>query len=120
MQKVHRLNFFMKYHYKEPDVNVRVYGIEIVLNNHPVYESGTLYLENGRSIIVTQRHFKDKACYWGSVDPGIANGIYLSPNFPKFFQENAREMDPPIFPLRKIMWELRMKPLKREAWEDYF
>ena len=110
----------MKYHYKEPDVNVRVYGIEIVLNNHPVYESGTLYLENGRSIIVTQRHFKDKACYWGSVDPGIANGIYLSPNFPKFFQENAREMDPPIFPLRKIMWELRMKPLKREAWEDYF
>ena len=110
----------MKYHYKEPPVTVPVYGMEIVLNHHPVYDSGTLYLEDGKGIIITQQHFKDKACFWGAVDPGIANSIYLSPNFKKFFEENARETDPPIFQLRKLMWRLRMKPLQREEWEDYF
>lgn len=99
-----------------------VYGMDIILNKHPVYQAGTIYLEDGKGLIVTQQHFYQdmKSCWWGAVDPDIANSIYLSPNFRDFFMKNARADDPPIFQLRKLMWKLRMKPLKREEWEDYF
>ena len=111
----------MKYYYQKPDICVRVFGEPIDLN-HPVYHGGTLYLERGRGIIVTQKKFdtKRKECSWDAVDSWIANDIYTSPNFAEFFISNATEKDYPIFELRKIMWALRMKPLKKEDWELYF
>lgn len=117
----------MKYHYEEPDIVVPVYGTIIELPDHPYYKYGTLFLEDGKGIIVVQQHFSrhseelnSKYCYWGSVDPAIANDIYLSPYFKKFFMNFAKEKDYNIYQLRKIMWSLRMKPLKREPWEDFF
>ena len=111
----------MKYYYQKPDICVRVFGKPIALD-HPIYKSGTLYLENGRGLIVIQKHFESevKECYWGSVDAWIANDIYTSNNFPEFFFRNALEEDYPIFQLRKLMWALRMKPLRKEEWELYF
>lgn len=93
----------MKYYYQKPDICVRVFGEPIDLD-HPVYRGGTLYFEHGRGIIVTQKKFdsKRKECSWDAVDSWIANDIYTS------------------FELRKIMWALRMKPLKKEDWELYF
>ena len=111
----------MKYHYQKPDISVPVYGKNIKLE-HPVYAYGTLYLDYGRGIIVTQQHFDqiNKKCIWSYVDPDIANDIYLSPNFLKFFKDHATSEDFPVFELRKLMWALRIKPLPRESWEDYF
>ena len=113
----------MKYHYQKPDITIPVYGELVTLHDHPVYKYGTLFFENGKGIIIVQQNFiksDDKYCYWGSVDSAIANDIYLSPRFPEFFKTHATKSDYPIFQLRKLMWALRMKPLPREPWEDYF
>ena len=111
----------MRYYYQKPDICVKVFGEPIPLD-HPIYKGGTLYSENGKSLIATQKKFNKitRECYWDSVDLWLANDIYLSPNFRDFFYKNARETDYPIFELRKLMWELRMKPLKQEEWELYF
>ena len=54
----------MRYFYQKPDIEVKVFGEPIHLK-HPIYESGTLYLENGKGLIVTQKHFdpERKTCY---------------------------------------------------------
>lgn len=90
--------------------------------DHPIYKGGTLYFENGKGLIVTQKHFNSdcRECSWGPVDFWIANDIYTSKNFPEYFFLNASEKDYPIFELRKLMWALRMKPLPKEDWELYF
>ena len=117
----------MKYHYEPPDISIPIYGKTILLNEHPFYHSGTLYFENGKGIIVVQQHFSrhseipdTKFCWWGPVDAAVANDIYLSPYFKKFFMQFAKEKDYNIYQVRKLMWSLRMKPLKKEPWEDYF
>ena len=112
----------MKYYYEPRPQPVRVFGKPIVLEDHPIYRGGTLYFEHGKGIIVVQKYFSSewKSCYYDRVEYGIANDIYLSPNFSEFFHENAKESDYPIFELRKLMWTLRMKPLKPEDWEKHF
>ena len=112
----------MKYYYQPQSQSIRVFGRPIVLEDHPIYRGGTLYFEQGKGIIVVQKYFSPewKSCYWDYVDYGIANDLYLAPKFYEFFHQNATEEDHPIFELRKLMWELRMKPLRKETWEDYF
>lgn len=115
----------MKYHYKKPDITVAIYGSRYSFGGkHPAYSYGTLFEDGGKGIIVVQQHVatteKGKMCYWGEVDPDIANRIYLSPNFKKFFEENATAKNYKIYQLRKLMWALRIKPLKRLDWENYF
>ncbi|MBQ9250672.1 MAG: hypothetical protein IJ179_09945 [Oscillospiraceae bacterium] len=111
----------MKYYYEPPQIIVPVYG-EVVTLKHPVFQSGTLYFERERGIIVVQQYFDidKKACQWKAVNPGLANDIYLSSRFHEFFLEHATEENFPIYQVRKLMWALRMKPLSREPWEDYF
>ena len=111
----------MKYYYQKPDICVRVFGQPISLD-HPIYRGGTLYFENGIGLIVTQKKFdkERRECYWDAVDTWIANDIYTTSKFPEFFKSHATREDPPIFELRKLMWALRMKPLKKEDWELYF
>jgi len=112
----------MKYFYEPQPQSVRVFGKPISLEDHPIYRGGTLYEEHGKGLIVVQKKFSPewKSCYWDYVDYGIANDLYLSPKFPEFFKSNATESDYPIFELRKVMWMLRMKPLKKEDWEEHF
>lgn len=111
----------MKYYYQKPDICIHVFGTPIHLD-HQIYKAWTLYLENGKGLIITQKHFDldRRECWWGTVDTWIANDIYTSKNFPKYFSQNASEKDYQIFELRKVMWALRMKPLKPEEWEKYF
>lgn len=111
----------MKYYYQKPELCVQVFGRPVSLD-HPVYKSGTLYSENGKGVIVTQKHFsaETRECWWGAVDVWIANDIYTSKNFPEWFFRHATETDYPIFTLRTLMWTLRMKPLPKEDWEAYF
>ena len=112
----------MKYYYEEPEVKIPVYGETIHLSDHPAYSFGTLFRDGDRGIVVVQLKFlpAHKIARWAEVEPEIANDIYLSPNFKRFFELFAREAPYPIFQLRSIMWQLRMKPLKKEEWEIYF
>ena len=109
----------MKYYYQKPEVTTPLYG-ETVILEHPVYKIGTQFIQNGRGLIITQKRFTAKYFYWDAIDPWLANDIYLHPKFPEFFREHATESDYPIFQLRKVMWALRMKPLPKEFWEEYF
>ena len=111
----------MKYYYQKPDICVHLFGEPISLD-HPIYKAGTLYLEDGKGLIVTQKKFDAdrRECYWDAVDSWIANDVYISKKFPEWFFLNATETDYPIFELRKTMWALRMKPLPKEEWEQYF
>lgn len=92
--------------------------------NNPLYNSGTLYFENGKGMLVIQLHFneRDKSLYWGPIDPWLVDDIYNQSNFLEVFNKIASEKNSRgIFPeikVRKLMWELRMKPIKREFWEN--
>lgn len=109
---------FMKYFYQKPEMTEQIYG-ETVILDHPVYKIGTLFLQNGKGLVITQRRFLAKYVYWDALDPWLANDIYLHPKFRQFFEIHATEEDYPIFQVRKVMWSLRMKPLQKEFWEDY-
>lgn len=61
--------------------------------------------------------------YWGVVDRQLANDIYISEGFDDYFEKFSGREKCGIFPtvqVRKLMWALRMKPLKREYWEKDF
>ena len=65
-----------------------------------------------------------KSFWWGSIQPGLANDIYMHPSFYEFFKTHAscKDADGGYFTItvRKLMWALRMKPLKKEFWEVYW
>jgi len=84
-----------------------------------------LYFYNGIGFGVIQQRYDpvSRHTWWGEIDPSIANDIYLSKGFLDFFRENARKDKHglfPAYPVRKIMWALRLPPLKREPWETDF
>lgn len=92
--------------------------------DHPRYNRCTLYLSsNGLGLAVIQQHFdkETKHTWWAEVDPWIANDLYLSEGFRAVFDSIAKVCDErgiyPTIELRKLMFKLRMKPLKREDWE---
>lgn len=109
----------MKYYYQKPDLYFRLYGEHIDLD-HPVYKAGTLYLQEDKGLVVVQQKFELGYSFWDSLDQWLANDIYLNSNFPEYFAKNCTEAPYPIVQIRKLMWALRMKPLKREFWEEYF
>lgn len=112
----------MKYHYKKPEEWVG--AGEIYICGHPLYNRCTLFKKNGRGIAVIQEKFNPikKTRWWSSIEPWIAGDIYLSPGFKEFFEEHASEPDPkglyPTVTVRKLMWICRLKPLKKEVWEE--
>lgn len=77
------------------------------------------------SLIVIKRVFNPitKTVYLDALKPDLATDIYLNEGVRTFFQTNEKAAEDgiyPIFEVRKFMWELRMKPLKRENWEKFF
>lgn len=96
-----------------------LYGERVILD-HPVYKIGTQFIQNGRGLIITQMRFTAKYVYWDAIDPWLANDIYLNPKFPEYFEEKATDENYPIIPVRKVMWALRMKPLPKNYWEEFF
>lgn len=116
----------MRYHYTpSTDRMVKDKGIKIVSYkcDHPLYNRCTLYFTNGIGLAVVREYFNqiNKHRWWGEVDKELAEDIYRSEKFEKFFQKFAGPKDNDmIFPtisVRKIMWQLRMKPLEKEIWE---
>lgn len=109
----------MKYYYTKSENEQPIYGEKVILNDQ-IYKLGTLYFQDEKGLIVVQKRFTSKYVYWDSLDNCLANDIYLNPNFPSYFNKHAKPIDYPIIQVRKLMWALRMKPLPKEPWEDYF
>lgn len=114
----------MKYYYEKPDVWI---GAGVIFScKHPIVRKCTLFQIGEYGLGIVQNHFdvRRKVSWWGPIEPWIAGDIYTNKNFIDFFEENAAEMDEtgnyPIFPVRRVMWALRMKPLRKEYWEDIF
>jgi len=113
----------MRYFYEKPSSWLNV-G-EIYNCDHPMFNRCTLFRDGGRGIIVVQEYFNPikKARWWSSIEPWIANDIYLNSNFKVFFEQHAEKADAdglyPVFKVRNLMWELRMKPLRKEWWESF-
>lgn len=58
--------------------------------------------------------------WWGPVDPALADDIFENKNFEQVFYKNAREKENGLYPtmeVRKLMYDLGMKPLKRRFFE---
>ena len=79
-----------------------------------------------KGLAVIQQRFNEKsrATFWGPIDPWLTDKIYLHKGFLEYFRENAKRKNKdglyPTVTVRKLMWALRMKPLKKERWETVF
>lgn len=113
----------MKYYYEKPENWVgagKVYRC-----NHPMYNYCTLFQSGNVGLAVIQERFDPlkKTRQFGAVEPWIAGDIFLNPRFEMYFIDHAKEPDEnglyPTIELRKIMWALRMKPLKKEPWKNW-
>ena len=113
----------MKYYYEKPDEWVN--AGKIITCNHPMFSHATLFQNGSKGLLVIQERFSErsKTRWWSSVDPWLAGDIYENENFIDIFEQHAGEKtEDGIFPfikLRKIMWDLRMKPLRKEYWEEF-
>ena len=113
----------MKYYYEKPENWVG--AGEVYCCNHPFYDKCTLFRKGDFGFAVIQERFSKikKTRLYGPIEPWIAGDIYLNERFDECFDKYAGKVDGnglyPTIPLRKIMWELRMKPLRKELWEEF-
>ena len=113
----------MRYWYEKPESWDRR-GWKIQAFDHPLFNRGTLYLsEDERGLIIVQKRFNPatKAMWWGPIDSWIASDIYHAPGWELYFHCHARYKDRdglyPVVAIRKVMWALKLKPMKKESWE---
>lgn len=115
----------MRY-FTEPGEFVRPHYGEDRTFEHPLYSTGTLYERGGKGLVVVQQWFDiaGKTTHWGAIVPWMRDRLYLTKAFHGIFEELAKEADEnglyPTIPIRKLMWKMRMKPLRRERWETSF
>ena len=112
----------MKYFYTPPETwtisKGRTYD-----SKHPLYSRCTLYEKEDKGLAVIQQRFNPrlKIFWWSTIDPWLVDDLYSQPGFSRYFDEHAGTCTDGIFPtvtIRQIMWALRMKPLKKEYWEN--
>lgn len=107
----------MRYFYDECSVPFRNHKCE-----HPLYRQCTLYFKENLGLAVVKKHYNErlKMFWFGPIENTLAMDISRNEKFKAFFDENACEGCDDIFPtfdIRKIMWALRMKPLRKQYWE---
>ena len=112
----------MRYYYEKPKEYKASYG-RTYHCNHKLYSACTLYEEDGKGLAVIQQRFnpKLKVFLWGPIDPWLVNDIFLHKDFSENFSKLAAEAENGLYPtisIRKLMWKLRMKPLRKEWWEN--
>lgn len=92
-------------------------------SSNPLFSYYTVYEIGGFGLGVIQRRFnsKLKLSWWGPVDPWLANDIFENENFMEVFGKlsGPNDTDYPFIEVRKLMYMLGMKPLKKELWEKY-
>ena len=113
----------MKYYYEKPENWVG--AGELYSCNHPFYNQCTLFRKADYGFAVIKEFFSKtkKTRWWGPIEPWIAGDIYLSERFDSVFEKYAGKVDEqglyPTLPLRKVMWGLRMKSLRKGFWEEF-
>lgn len=114
----------MRKFYEKPNDWALGYGL-VYRCDHPCYTFATLYLEEDVGLAVVQQRFDKhtKMFYWGPVDLWLADDIYKADGFNKYFKEHAGSKDIygsyPTVSIRKIMYALKMDPLKKDIWEKF-
>mgnify|MGYP000237565853 CR=1 FL=1 len=114
----------MRYHYERPENCISIYG-RIYICDHPAYSRCTLYKIGNRGLAVIQQRYDilSKCTYWTEIDPDLTDTLYLHPKFKEYFDKYAEVTTDGLYPtvtIRQIMWALKLKPLKRQAWETAF
>lgn len=114
----------MRYHYERPDNYHSIYDTTYSCNR-PVYDQCTLFQIGRKGLAIIQQRFdkETKSTYWTEINPWLTDEIYLHSGFKKLFDERSGEPVDGLYPtvtIRKIMWALKMKPIKRERWETCF
>lgn len=115
----------MRYHYEPSKLYFSDYG-ETYRCDHIVYSECTLYKigELGLAVIQQRYNTENKSTYWTAIDPWLVDELYLNQGFLTYFKKYAgRVNDVGLYPtvtVRQMMWNLRLKPLKREKWETVF
>lgn len=115
----------MRYFYKPKKYSEESHDYIIRLCDHRVFNSYTLYLYDRFGLGVIEQFYDPdtKATIWAAIEHDLAQDIYNHPGFKELLVKwSGPEVDGyfPVVPLRKIMWALRMKPLKKEIWETTF
>lgn len=115
----------MRYHYQKPEEYQVKNARTIRVWNHPVYKKATLITMGGKGLcIIQQRQTPGLKTYWDDVDPWLVADIHDHPKFWEYFGSHADYKNEdgfyPAIPVRKVMWALRMKPMKKEVWETTF
>ena len=99
------------------------------LCDHPYYDNCTVYLNDdikdlkGLSIVQERFDPKSKIFWWGPVDENLANDILTNELFAKYFIDHAKRPENGLYPtfnVRKVMWALKMRPMKLQEWEKRF
>lgn len=115
----------MRYHYKHPEEYKVTKGVTYTCN-HAVYMTCTLYLKGEKGLAIIQQRFNpiQKTTYWSEIDPWLVDELYFTSGFKEYFNRYADAPTKgglyPSVPVRKVMWALRMKPIKKEPWETTF
>ena len=61
-----------------------------------------------------------KVSWWGPIDPWLIDDIWNRPGFMTVFDKYSDFENNGLYPtvsVRWLMWQLRMKPLKKTPWE---
>lgn len=111
---------------------------EFLTPEHSFLHACTLYCDGNKGLGIVKQECDDIlntehgaievvgiSTSWEPIDDyNLLEAIYRNNNFPKIFNEWAKEQDEkrlyPITTVRKLMWALRMKPLPKERWETTF
>lgn len=114
--------YLMRYFYERPTEYFITKGFTYRCN-HPTYNSCTLYLKDNKGLSVIQQRFNPrlKITWWGPIDPWLVDDIFNRPGFADYFEKNSENCKDGLYPtvkVREIMWALKMKPIRREYWEE--
>lgn len=94
--------------------------------DHEYYNTCTLFLlPNGKGLAVIQQRFNERLKYtwWDKIDSRINIDISNSDMLEEYLNDNATYPVKGIYKtveLRKMMWALRLPPLKKQPWETRF
>ncbi len=98
---------------------------EVYKCNHLYYNACTLFIEGNRGLAVIQQRFNPelKMTWWGGIDKELAEQIVNNGYFPEVFRKFAEDCKDGLYPtieVRKLLWQLKIKPTKKEDWETRF
>lgn len=94
--------------------------------DHPLYDDCTLFmLPNGKGLAVIQQRFNPQLKYtwWTRIDDALNIDISNTQGLKEYLEQHAEYTSEGLYPtveVRKLMWALKMPPLRKHSWETRF